>query len=350
VLGLAVAVSVLPLAPVPAVAVGQVPGIVECLPSPLDFGGVVLGTGSVDATLTCTNTGRVRVTIVGVDVSGSHAADFTADGTPCIRTLSPTASCQLQVTFAPGAAGARQATLTLRTSPQTPAQPITVPLRGNGIARDSTLQLDPPALVFAEQLGFTTSPEQVITARNAGTVPVTISVVAVEDDPLGEFAVAATGCRGTTLPPGSSCMVSVTFTPRASGGRAGAAVRLDSDGTGSPHRIPLSGAGTVPAILVDPAVGPAGAVVSAFGAGFPPAQPVTLQWVDAVTLLPVGFPEPTVLPSPGADGTFVATVLLFPHTATGGRTLHAANGFFAADASFLVVPSTAKAPDFVTRG
>ncbi|HEY0781817.1 MAG TPA: choice-of-anchor D domain-containing protein, partial [Thermoanaerobaculia bacterium] len=101
----------------------------------------------------------------------------------------------------------------------------------------AAVSLSPATLTFATQTVGTTSPGQPATLTNpAGNPPLAISGVAAG----GEFA-ATSGC-GPTLAAGSSCTISVTFTPSAAGARTGM-LTVSDNAPGSPRRISLSGNG-----------------------------------------------------------------------------------------------------------
>lgn len=322
-------------------------GALSCEPSPLDFGAVVVDTDATEA-VTCTNTGAGRVRVTAVATSGAHAADFVPAAGSCSAILSPGESCQVPVTFTPADVDARSATLNVSHSAQGASGPASVALRGTGIARDTTLRFDPATLVFAEQLGLSTSPAQTVTVTNAGTVPITVNGVGIENDPAGDFAVSASTCTGVTLPPGGTCQVSVTFTPKATGGRT-ATLRFDDTAVGTPHRLPLTGTAATPALIVNPGLGRPGALTLATGTKFPPNQVINLTWVEPVSLTGGGFPEPAFTATSNAGGTFTANVLAFPKSRIGGRILLATIGPFTANAPFLVTPGTLQGPDYVYR-
>jgi hypothetical protein len=226
---------------------------------------------------------------------------------------------------------------------------VIVELRGTGVARDTTLTFEPASLTFAERLGLTPSEAQTVTVTNIGSVPVTVVGATIEAVEPPDFAVSTSTCTDATIPPAGTCDVSVTFTPQSPGARAGT-LRFDHDGAGAPHRLPLTGTGTTPAVLVSPAVGRSGEATAGVGVGFPPNQIVALQWADPDTGLPVGFPEPAVSVATAGDGTFALGLLVFPKSRIGTRTLRATVGPFAAEGSFLVAPGSVQAPDFVMRG
>jgi alpha-tubulin suppressor-like RCC1 family protein len=80
-----------------------------------DFGSVTAGSGTVVRTFTLLNTGVLPLNLTStpkVAVGGTHAADFTVTQQPD-SPLAPGASTTFQVTFAPGAAWLRTATLSI---------------------------------------------------------------------------------------------------------------------------------------------------------------------------------------------------------------------------------------------
>ncbi|MEI9980399.1 MAG: choice-of-anchor D domain-containing protein [Edaphobacter sp.] len=99
-------------------------------PTTLNFGSIALG-ASAALTLTLANTGTATITSLTLNPTGDYAVT-----TPCAtNTLLPNATCQITLTFAPSALGARDGTLTI-TSSTTPA---TIPLTGTGVTNGNFL-------------------------------------------------------------------------------------------------------------------------------------------------------------------------------------------------------------------
>src|SRR5207247_1737554 len=69
---------------------------------------------------------------------------------------------------------------------------------------------------------------------------------------IGDWAITSPSCAGTTLAPGSSCRVTVVFTPAAPGDRS-ASLTVASNAQGNPHTAVLSGIGTTPQVTISPA-------------------------------------------------------------------------------------------------
>ena len=97
----------------------------------------------------------------------------------------------------------------------------------------------------AEEVGVT-SPAQPVTLTNNQSVTLNISNIATG----GDFS--QTNNCGSTLNPGASCTINVTFTPSVTGPRRGTLLVYDGV-SGSPQAANLTGTGAASAVLLSPA-------------------------------------------------------------------------------------------------
>jgi hypothetical protein len=111
----------------------------------------------------------------------------------------------------------------------------------------------PTVVAFGNQtLNTTSSPSQVVVLSNTGTAPlagIAVSITGASASAFGE----SSAC-GTTLAAGSSCNISVTFTPTAVGTNT-ASLSVTDNATGSPQTVALTGTGTVatvPSVTLSP--------------------------------------------------------------------------------------------------
>lgn len=156
---------------------------------------------------------------------------------------------------------------------------------------------------------------------------------------------AAGTCTLPDLAPGASSVLRVVLSPdRAL--RTAVTGKLTTSGTDADRgdnvsRIPLRI--LQPRIVSVPAVGKPGFVTSVRGKDFPPGVPVKLTWKPGITA--------TAAPTrPGADGTFIAQLLILVKDRTGPRTISASGpGFSPVTTPFLVVSGTIVPPDEVGR-
>ena len=113
----------------------------------------------------------------------------------------------------------------------TPPPPTTAP----------AVAFTPTSLTFAGQAIGTTSAPQSITVTNTGNAGLFINSAAVPN--TLDFTEVSDGCSGLTLAAGTSCSVSITFSPTLSGTRS-AAFTLTDNAANSPQTVPLTGTGT----------------------------------------------------------------------------------------------------------
>jgi hypothetical protein len=89
-------------------------------------------------------------------------------------------------------------------------------------------------------VGTTTTPKTV-TVKNNQKVSLNITSIAFTGTDPGDYAQSATTC-GSNLAAGAKCTISITFTPKATGGRPASLTITDSAIT-SPQSMKLVGTG-----------------------------------------------------------------------------------------------------------
>ncbi len=187
----------------------------------------LVGVQSAAQTVTLTNHGNAALNISSVQASANFGQTSN-----CVGSLAPSASCQIQVTFTPAAAGAASGSLTI--NDDATDSPQSVALSGTGNA--TMVSVSPATLAFGNQTINSTSTARTITVTNTGNTVVTVSAVAAS----GDFA-QTNNCA--TLAVSATCTVSVTFTPTATGSRVGTLTITDNAQGGS-QTVSLSGTGT----------------------------------------------------------------------------------------------------------
>ncbi len=207
---------------------------VTLAPSPLAFGNVAQGTTSSTQTETLTNLQTVPLTINNIAVTG----DFLHMGGTC--SLSPTSiaaggSCTILIAFAPTSLGAATGTLTI--SDNYVINPQTASLTGAGIV---AVTLSTSSLGFGNIAAGNTSASQSVSLTNQKNSALNFTSIVT----TGDFAIASSTC-GTSIAPGATCTVTVTFSPTAIGVRSGALTFTD-DAVNSPQAVSLTGTGTAP--------------------------------------------------------------------------------------------------------
>jgi hypothetical protein len=281
---------------------------VNVTPASLTFSGQNVGTESTSQPVTLLNIGSVPLTVNSVAVTSGFKQNNN-----CLPTVAALASCTINVSFLPTAAGPQTGTLTITdfagNSPQT------VALNGTGVAPGASLSAT--TLSFpAQPVSIASSPLSV-TLNNTGNGALTPLLINI----TGDFALTNT-CAGTVAA-GASCTISVTFTPTTTGSRTGTLTLTDNAGN-SPQTVALSGTGQDFALAT--------ATPGASSATIAPGQTATYGLVviaesgfDGSVALTCGgspvaasctFSQPTVMP--GAPFTLIvastAPSLISPRT------------------------------------
>jgi hypothetical protein len=163
----------------------------------------------------------------------------------CIGSLAGGATCSISVTATPTALGAQTQNLVVADQDGALTS-ISIPLSVTGYSVGPVAAL-PSAISFSGQPVTTTSAAQSITLSNTGDAPLQVQSVAAS----GEFQESTT-CGGSTLAPGRSCAIHVTFTPTSIGEQSGTLTVTDN-AANSPQQIPLSGLGTGLQLRITPA-------------------------------------------------------------------------------------------------
>ncbi|TCO56038.1 choice-of-anchor D domain-containing protein [Actinocrispum wychmicini] len=195
-------------------------------PAALGFESVATGTSSAPQAVTVTNSGTATAPVGSIATTG----DFSQTNN-CGSGIAAGASCTVNVTFTPAAAGSRTGNLSITAS----GIANNVPLTGTGVAPGPVLSLSPSGLSFSATVVGNTTPAQTVTVTNTGTTSATISGVST----TGDFS-QTNNCA--TLAVHATCTVSVTFKPTTTGTRNGS-MTINSNANNSPTATSLTGSG-----------------------------------------------------------------------------------------------------------
>jgi len=203
-------------------------------PTSLAFGSLNVGTTSPPQNVTLKNIGLSALVINQISIAGTGSSYF-AQTNNCGLSLAAGASCSITVTFSPKAGGTF--TPSLRVSYQGVGSPQNVALSGTGVT-PRKVSLKPSSLTYATQLVGTTNPAQTATLTNIGQQDVTISSISIS----GAFS--QTNNCPAILGVAASCQIQVTFQPTVAGTAHGT-LSVNDNAIGSPHKVRLTGTGTV---------------------------------------------------------------------------------------------------------
>jgi hypothetical protein len=218
------------------------PGSAQVSPATLTFGNEDLLVPSTPQLITLSNPNPAELSLPALPaISGANPADFSVTG--ICTTIPASGNCQLSVIFNPSVAGARAASLTLGTGtavdPNT-GNPVstatTVNFAGAGVATGPGAIVNPAGLTFSPQIVGSTSAAQTVTLTNPGQTALSIASVAI----TAGFQQSNT-C-GSSVAPGFSCPIAVTFTPTTAGPLSGTLTVTDNAAE-TTQTVALSGTG-----------------------------------------------------------------------------------------------------------
>jgi hypothetical protein len=199
----------------------------------------VVGTKGSSQTVTLTNAGGFNLSLSGITVTGTNASDFSQTNT-CGPSVSPGAKCTISVSFAPTHIGPRSASVTV--ADDASDSPHAIALSDTGVVAGPNVTLSPPSMTYAPQTISTTSPVQSVTLSNYGTVALSIGSISIKGVDPGDFH--QTNTCASSVAPGASCSIAVTFTPTGINSRT-ASLSIADNAPASPQSVSLSGGGTV---------------------------------------------------------------------------------------------------------
>ncbi len=250
-------------APELAPTVVLVGGGIERLPlltvdaTALDFGSVLRGSVAERLSLTLTNDGNGPLTLRGLTLDPEETV-FTLGEEDCTPSfLEPGTHCSVAVGFEPQQAGSFTARLIL--DHQLEEAPREILLSGLGTAPGISVAAS--RLSFGEAALGSLSPSAELRIGNDGSGPLELGKIRVRGGDAQSFLARRDGCSGKTLAAGTSCTIEMGFKSRRDGPHR-AVLELVHDAGGDRLRIPLTGIGVSPRLLVTPMLLDFGAVAA----------------------------------------------------------------------------------------
>jgi hypothetical protein len=178
------------------------------------FGNQTVNTTSASQTVTFANVGTGTININSITLNPTTNYTFT---TTCGTTLRAGRNCSIQVRFAPKSLGVLTAAITIVDSADPVPQVIS--LTGTGtVALAPVLQVSPLSLAFGSITNRTTSAAKTVTVSNTGTGPMQLNGgIFLGGNNSNQFT--QTNNCPATLAAGTSCTVTVRFTPNQKGAK-----------------------------------------------------------------------------------------------------------------------------------
>ncbi|WP_229413513.1 choice-of-anchor D domain-containing protein [Massilia violaceinigra] len=212
-------------------------------PSSLTFSGTVLGQTSSSLSATLANTGSGALNIDTIGVTGAAAADFSVAGGTCAPggAVAAGADCTVLVSFKPGTAGVRSATLAVAHNGT--GGTSSVALSGTGSASpQATIGVSATSVNFGALATNVASAPQSITVSNSGQTALTLSAITLAGANGATFTLGGDCAVNKPLANGASCALTVRAQPTANGAFSGN-LNLVSNAANGNVTIGLAGSG-----------------------------------------------------------------------------------------------------------
>lgn len=219
---------------------------VQITPASVTFPATLQNTTSAPQTVTVKNTSTGGGTVSFSNISTGEGP-FAVSGGTCSTDSAPlaaNASCTITVTFTPTGTATSSGALTIADNALN--SPQSVPLNGTTLVPQTLVSVTPPSLTFPATTQGTTSAAMTVTVMNTSTNEATVSFSNISaSEP---FAVSEGTCQAdsdTGISVGSSCTITVTFTPTGTEPSSGS-LTITDNAVDSPQSVPLSGTTLIP--------------------------------------------------------------------------------------------------------
>jgi hypothetical protein len=230
-------------------------------PTSLAFGSEITSVASAPMVVKVTNTGAVTLPVTSIALSGTDAAQFSQTNS-CGTSVAVGSSCTISVVFTPTSGGSKAATLNVNAGGGAGTQPVA--LSGVGIV--PTYTVSPTSLAFGSETTSVASAPMGVKVTNTGAVTLPVTSIALSGTDAAQFS--QTNSCGTSVAVGSSCTISVVFTPTSAGSKT---ATLNVNAGVTPTLVPLSGGGVWPVVSV---------TVTASPTTLSPGSPLTITWTS----------------------------------------------------------------------
>ena len=201
----------------------------------LAFGNEPVGMTTSAETVMLRSVGAKPLTITNIGISGDFALVSTSSSCPYGGgTVASGAYCTIDINFTPTESGTRSGSIVV--TDNAGGSPQNVSIAGVGLSSFPRAAVSPTTVTFAPQWANSISAAQVITLSNTGNAALAVPSIALtglfNQSLYGVFY--QTNDCGSSLPPGASCTINVTFNP-GQGGTQSANLVITDDTDGHPN-------------------------------------------------------------------------------------------------------------------
>ena len=206
---------------------------IQVTPGSFNFGNLVVGK-KISQTATVSNTGSASINVTAASVSSGQ---FAVSGISMPLSLPVGQSSTFQVWFDPSAAGTVTGTLTVQTDSGVSSGQVT--LSGVATTPPQQISLSSTTLNLGSAIVGTTLNGS-LTLTNTGGANLVISLISVKGGPFGVSGITTP----STIVPGGSATMNVSFTPTTAGSDTGSISITSNDPNTPTETVALTGTGT----------------------------------------------------------------------------------------------------------
>jgi hypothetical protein len=225
---------------------------IQVNPASVSFGSAPVGK-KVSQTVSVANTGSMSVNINQANVSDSQ---FSVSGLVMPLSLPVGQSSNFQVSFVPNSSGIVTGTLTVTTDAGVASAQVA--LSGNATPAAQQVSLNPASLNLGTITVGSTG-RGTATVSNVGGSNLMVSLVSISGGPFGVTGITTP----STIAPGASVTLNVTYSPTIAGNNSGAITITSNDPQTPTSTISLAGTATVAAVAPTITTAPANQTVTA---------------------------------------------------------------------------------------
>jgi hypothetical protein len=194
------------------------------------------GTVAAAEVLTLTNTGNAALTVTGVSLGGTNASSFSQTNT--CTSVAAGGTCSVTVNFTATAIGSYSAGISIGDNASGSPQAVAL----TGTVNGPVINLSSSSFSFTTP-AESTSATQTVTLQNTGNAVLNMGTIVLTGSNAANFAETTT-C-GASLSVGSTCAISLTFSPYLALVNAyTASVAIPSNVVGGATAIPATGTAT----------------------------------------------------------------------------------------------------------
>jgi hypothetical protein len=207
-------------------------------PSSVNGGKLKVGEPSVLKAITVKNTGVSDLVISSIEIGETNAAEFSHTSNCLTAAIPKGSSCAINLTITPALPFERKHA-TMNIASNDPKKSM-VTLKLSGESSPPKISVSPSSINLKNLSVGSSSAPKMVTIKNTGISDLEIGSITINGTNADEFSIT-NDC--STIPKGSSCAVTLTFSPKTAGGKKATLDISTNDPKKPVYQVKLSGKG-----------------------------------------------------------------------------------------------------------